>query len=83
MHEECYYERNTKKNKNELCPLCYSGMESTLTFGGSSGSGRSEVKPYRYRMEVDELELLRSKMNKMNYYDRTAQVMGLEQWGQF
>jgi hypothetical protein len=75
MHEECYYELNIKKNKNNLCPLCFTGTDSSLMVG--------EAKPLRYRLEIDESQLLRGQMNKMNYYDRTAQMAAMESWNRF
>ena len=75
FHEECYYELNNKKHKNELCPLCYTSLENFLLCNDS--------KPPRYRLEVDEKELLRVKMGKMNYYDRTSQITAMESWSKF
>ena len=49
MHEECYYEQNIKKNRNELCPLCYSSLESLLI----CGEPKQGNKPLRYRVDVD------------------------------
>jgi|JI10StandDraft_1071094.scaffolds.fasta_scaffold1706894_1 hypothetical protein len=40
-------------------------------------------KPLRYRLEVDEQELLRVKLGKMNYYDRMQSIGEMEQWGKF
>ena len=40
-----------------------------------------DVRPLRYRVEVDEEELLKNKMKKMNYFDRVNQLNGMEIWG--
>jgi hypothetical protein len=37
-----------------------------------------EDRPLKYRLEVDETELLKAKMVKMNYYDRTTQIAAME-----
>ena len=45
FHEECYYELNNKKNKNELCPLCYNSLDSYMIC--------NDQKLPRYRLEID------------------------------
>jgi hypothetical protein len=45
-------------------------MESNLLVGNN--------KPLRYRVEFDETEVLRGKLNKMKYYDRTSQLAAME-----
>lgn len=63
-----------KKTKNELCPLCYNPLESHMVCG--------EERPPRYRLLVDDQELLRVKLGKMSYYDRMKQMGEMEQFGE-
>jgi hypothetical protein len=37
----------------------------------------------RYRLEVNENELHKFKISKMNYYDRTSLRSAMENWSKF
>lgn len=43
----------------------------------------NDQKLPRYRLEIDDQELLRHKISKMNYYDRTTMVAAMEGWDKY